>query len=375
MLGLLAAWMGGVFKGNTTDGVIVLKDVPKDSEIVVDGEKITFAWPGVGKPLEIRKVPGQHRVEVRKDGFKTFVKEATFKTEGSEEVMVRLEPVVVDRLREKDAVTPQVKADKVPEPRTEVVVSRPVPADPPKLITNTLEMKLVLIPAGEFLMGSPDSDDEAYSQEKPQHHVRITRSFYLGVYEVTQRQYRAITGEDPGGIDETDDYPVVNVSWTDAIAFCNRLSEREGLKTYYQFGADVKSGTEGYRLPTEAEWEYACRAGSMTKYSSGDYWDHGNAGRMIHPVGQRRPNAWGLYDMHGNVREWCLDWYDPGYYAQSQDADPLGPPKAADRVNRGGSWDVHPRYCRSAYRDGLSPEYRSTYVGFRVARAASGRRE
>jgi formylglycine-generating enzyme required for sulfatase activity/serine/threonine protein kinase len=345
-LGFVAAWI--VLKIWTTDGVIVLENVPSDSEIFVDGEKITLSWPGVGKPFEIRKAPGQHKLEVKKDGFKTFGEVVTVKSGESEEVTVRLER---SGPGESASVDPVV----------------------PKMMTNSIGMKLVLIPAGEFLMGSPDSDDEAYSQEKPQHPVRITRPFYMGVHEVTEGQYRAVVGGTPSDFEGTDNLPVVKVSWLDAIAYCNKLSEREGLKPFYQFGAEVKTGTEGYRLPTEAEWEYACRAGSTARYSSGDSWDHGNAGRMIHPVGQREPNAWGLYDMHGNVREWCWDWYDPGYYAQSQAADPLGPRQATDRVNRGGSWDVHPRYCRSAYREGLSPAYRSTYVGLRVARSQSGR--
>ena len=162
-------------------------------------------------------------------------------------------------------------------------------------------MKLVLIPAGEFLMGSPDSDKDAEDDEKPQHRVRITRPFYLGA-RGDQGQYRAVTGENPSHFKGSDDLPVEKVSWNDAIAFCNKLSEREGLKPYYQFGAVARSGGEGYRLPTEAEWEYACRAGSTTRYSFGDdaaslgeyAWFNGNSGSKTHPVGQKRPNAWGL---------------------------------------------------------------------------------
>ena len=151
-------------------------------------------------------------------------------------------------------------------------------AKEPEQITNSIGMKLVLIPAGEFWMGSPDSDKDARDDEKPQHQVRITRPFYLGVTEVTQGQYRAVTGENPSHFKGSDDLPVEQVSWNDAIAFCNKLSEREGLKPYYQSGAGVPSGGDGYRLPTEAEWEYACRAGT---YDPVQFWGRrGEPGRV-----------------------------------------------------------------------------------------------
>ena len=152
-------------------------------------------------------------------------------------------------------------------------------------------MKLVLIPAGEFLMGSPDSDKDAQTDEKPQHRVRITRPFYLGATEVTQGQYRAVTGQSPSNFKGSDDLPVEMVTWNDAIAFCDKLSELE----------KGQLGGARYRLPTEAEWEYACRGGSTTRYSFGDdaaslgefAWHDGNSGSKTHPVGQKRPNACG----------------------------------------------------------------------------------
>jgi formylglycine-generating enzyme required for sulfatase activity len=248
-------------------------------------------------------------------------------------------------------------------------------------ISNTIGMKLVLIPAGTFLMGSPDADKDADPDEKPRHRVRITRPFYLGTTEVTQGQYRAVTGENPSHFKGSDDLPVENVSWNDAIAYCNKLSELEGLKPYYQFGPGVPSGGDGYRLPTEAEWEYACRAGSTTRYSFGDdaaslgeyAWFDGNSGEKTHPVGQKRPNAWGLYDMHGNVWEWCRDGWDADYYKNSPVADPLGPSQAAFRVIRGGGWNFNPRHARSANRDWITPGLRYDFLGFRLARVQSGR--
>ncbi|MBV8230594.1 MAG: SUMF1/EgtB/PvdO family nonheme iron enzyme, partial [Planctomycetaceae bacterium] len=165
-------------------------------------------------------------------------------------------------------------------------------------ITNSLGMKLTLIPAGEFLMGSTDSDKEANDDEKPPHRVRITRPFYLGMYEVTQQEYETVMGGNPswfsaqgGGMDrvagqDTRRHPVESVSWNDAITFCNKLSEREGLRPYYRFGAGAQSGGDRYRMPTEAEWEYACRAGSTTRYSFGD-----DAGRVA-GVRRRTPVPW-----------------------------------------------------------------------------------
>jgi formylglycine-generating enzyme required for sulfatase activity len=247
----------------------------------------------------------------------------------------------------------------------------PAPAvEPLKLITNSIGMKLVLIPAGESLMGSPDSDKEAYDDEKPQHRVRITQPFYLGVTPVTQGQYRAITGANPSHFEGSDDLPVEQVSWEEARAFCEKLSSLE----------NEQLGGARYRLPTEAEWEYACRAGTTTRFSFGDAdasleehaWFRDNSDGQTHPVGQTLPNAWGLYDMHGNVWEWCGDGYDGKYYADSPGADPLGlSGQAADRVVRGGSSCSIPLFCRAPNRGRNAPGDQFSDLGFRVARVWS----
>jgi formylglycine-generating enzyme required for sulfatase activity len=247
-----------------------------------------------------------------------------------------------------------------------------VSGEPPKEITNSIGMKMVLIPAGKFLMGWPKSEEDFSSFiNAPRHRVRITRPFYVGATQVTQGQYRAVIGQSPSyfkGLFRKglDDRPVERVSWHDAIAFCDKLNELE------------KEQLEGatYRLPTEAEWEYACRAGSTTRYSFGDdearlgdhAWFRGNSGNKSHPVGQKRSNAWGLYDMHGNVLEWCWDAYDPAYYRKSPAVDPLGPSQADYRVVRGGGCLNYPVVCRSAYRLWDTPEKRYCDLGFRVAR-------
>ncbi len=242
---------------------------------------------------------------------------------------------------------------------------------------------MVLIPAGDFLMGSPDSDPDAFPLEKPRHRVRITQPFYLSVTEVTQGQYRAVTGERPSHFRGSDGLPVEMVSWNDAVAFCDKLSELERLRRYDRFPAEKPAGGDGYRLPTEAEWEYACRAGSTTRYSFGDdvanldkyAWWRQNSGFKTHPVGQKHPNAFGLYDMYGNVWEWCLDYYDAEYYRQLKalTLDPSGPSSATGRVMRGGCYGNFGNLYRSANRFiSRPPVLREDSKGFRVARVPSG---
>jgi formylglycine-generating enzyme required for sulfatase activity len=236
------------------------------------------------------------------------------------------------------------------------------PISAPKTLTLDLgkgvTMKLVLIPAGKFIMGSPDSEKDRKADEGPQHEVTISKPFYLGVFEVTQEQYEQIIGKNPSNFKGSDN-PVESVSWEDATAFCKMLSDKTGRTV---------------RLPTEAEWEYACRAGTRTAHFCGDdasklgdfAWFNQNSERKTHPVGQRKPNAFGLYDMHGNVWEWCGDWYADSY-ANAKNQDPTGPDSGTQRVLRGGCWYYIPRGCRSAHRGGLTPDGRNYSIGFRVA--------
>jgi formylglycine-generating enzyme required for sulfatase activity len=237
-------------------------------------------------------------------------------------------------------------------------------------------MKLAMIPVGEFLMGSPDSDMHAPADEKPQHRVRITRPFYLGIHQVTQHQYREVTGASPSTFSGSDDLPVESISWKDAVTFCNHLSALEGLEPCYDLDTWARVGREGYRLPTEAEWEYAARAGSSTRFSfgsddgaMGEYaWFFDNSLHSTHPVGQKRSNGFGLFDVHGNVWEWCCDAFDPLYYGRSPEADPHCPAQAALRVHRGGCWADGPWYLRSADRGASPADSQDDEVGFRVAR-------
>ncbi len=293
-----------------------------------------------------------------------------------------------------DGDAPAAPQSQEPQPQ------RPQP-QPRRDWTNSIGMKLVRIEPGSFLMGStkdqidkfmrlfPGFAREEFDAEQPQHHVKITRPFFLGIYEVTQGQYQAVMGENPSHFKGSDDLPVEQVSWLDAVLFCNKLSEREKRTPCYRInGTEVTiAGGNGYRLPTEAEWEYACRAGSTTMYPCDEAgkldahaWNYHNSGNETHPVGQKLPNAWGLYDMLGNVWEWCQDWYDIGYYTACKDwheighytastpVDSPGPYLASGyRVIRGSSWDYFARFCRPAYRDRNTPKYRYYSLGFRVA--------
>jgi formylglycine-generating enzyme required for sulfatase activity len=185
---------------------------------------------------------------------------------------------------------------------------------PGMIYTNKLGMKFAWIPPGTFTMGSPNTE-EGRQKWEVQHKVTLTRGFYMGVYPVTQKQWHEVMGGNPSNFKKGDNYPVEMVSWEDCQKFVKKLSEREGQE---------------YRLPTEAEWEYACRAGTTTTYYTGDDenaldragWYSKNSGKVTHPVGQKEANKWGLYDMHGNVYQWCADWY--GDYPQGDDKDPKG---------------------------------------------------
>jgi formylglycine-generating enzyme required for sulfatase activity len=324
------------------------------------------------------------------------------------------------------AVAGAISAASIFTPRPAVPAE---PGAPPKELVNRIGMTLRLIPAGEFLMGISQQELQRLNErdkydryrprypglvvcddEVPAHRVRITRPFYLGVYEVTVGQFRRFVedshyktdAEKDGkgglgwnvaagkyvrhaqytwrspGFPQADEHPVVNVSWNDAVAFCQWLSRKE---------------RQTYRLPTEAEWEYACRAGTTTRYYCGDdpeqlatvgnvadataketlkkdyqsYIESRDGYAFTAPVGRFQPNRFGLYDMLGNVWEWCADGYDAQYYARSPADDPRGPSQATERVARGGAWSVMPRGCRAATRHRSTPAACASTQGVRIA--------
>ncbi len=256
---------------------------------------------------------------------------------------------------------------------------------PGQVLQNSLGMKMAYIPAGKFRMGTPKTEEMVPEQERPVHEVEITRPFWLGVYEVTQDQYQKVMEANPSNFAETGagkdkvmglitrDFPVEMVSWNEAVEFCRRLSEMP----------EEKKAGRVYRLPTEAEWEYACRAGSSTAFAFGDSLSseqanfdgnvpYGGAQRgkslgRTCAVGSYKPNRWGLHDMHGNVWEWCADFFDPGYYAKSPPQDPPGPTESQWHTIRGGSWSGIGRVARSGSRLRDEPDHRLPTIGFRVA--------
>jgi formylglycine-generating enzyme required for sulfatase activity len=256
-----------------------------------------------------------------------------------------------------------------------------------------MALDMAAIPAGEFWMGDSDGDRNAFDDEKPRHKVKITQPFLLAKTKVTQALYEEVMGSNPSAFSprgryrekvkdrDTRLHPVESISWLDAVRFCNRLSEKKRLEPYYQIDGKTVTvrGGSGYRLPTEAEWEYACRAGTDTSWSFGEKvndldshaWYSANSGDITHPVAEKKANPWGLFDMHGNVPEWCWDRYDAEYYRKSPTSDPPGPGTGDARVHRGGAWNSLAEQTRSSSREGRGLGYAVlSLAGLRVARSA-----
>jgi formylglycine-generating enzyme required for sulfatase activity len=270
------------------------------------------------------------------------------------------------------------------------LMQQPVPpptAEAPQEFTNSIGMKFKFISAGETVFGSAESPEEIaqafdfaparyYANEKPQQAVQIENAFYIGVTEVTQSQFELVMGWNPSdmaatgqgrlnveGID-TSEFPVENVTWEEAAVFCKRLSQKEGLH---------------YRLPTEVQWEHSCRAGNTTRYHFGDdpgllgqyAWYDNNSQFRTHPVGSKQPNPFGLYDMHGNVEEWCLDLATEDDYRKAPRNDLTIPDQITARQFRGGGWNAHAAYCRCARRCWMGAEIGDSFLGFRVVLACA----
>jgi formylglycine-generating enzyme required for sulfatase activity len=264
-------------------------------------------------------------------------------------------------------------------------------------VSDTIQM--VLIPAGTFQMGNITNHPNGSFDEMPVHEVTITHSFLMSRTEVTQAQYEVVMGNNPSKF-KGDNHPVTRVNWFEAIKFCNALSVKEGLDTCYtswvtplKDSVSCDFDANGYRLPTEAEWEYACRAGTQTDFYTGNMnhsgcspldasldkagWYCGNDNGTVKPVGLKQANNFGLSDMHGNVYEWCWDRYQHDYYSTSPQVNPQGAPTGIIRVFRGGSWGSEwgdsntdaANYCRSSYRSWLhQPTLGSKFIGLRLVR-------
>ncbi len=377
---------GTVIRLFAPEGTLVVEVDDPGVSIKIDESDIVITGAGA---KEIRLKPGRYTVEASKDGKLVTRKLVTVTTNGKEVVRISQEakPIALSSPEE----TPEVKAAKAAAARAAADAAAKARARQEAAAkqlgveietTNSIGMKLRLIPAGTFTMGSSkeeidhslrfgaawDRDTGSYQSESPEHQVEITRPFYLATTEVTVGQFRQFVESkgyrgagdrwrDPG-FDQTDNQPVVYVSWDAAVDLCKWLSEKEG---------------QTYRLPTEAEWEYCCRAGkSGTRYCYGDddarledyAWYEKNSGGGTHPVGKKRPNDWGLHDMHGNAGEWCQDYYGQNYYKRSPVKDPIGPDVGGMRVRRGGTYNHHALSCRTAFR----PSYPGDGAcdGFRV---------
>jgi formylglycine-generating enzyme required for sulfatase activity/serine/threonine protein kinase len=358
----------------TREGVLVVHmDNPRAKAQVLNAAgEVVIERPGAEGELKIGVASGKGRLRIVIDGVEVFGDSFSVEPGGTVDINAKLPP-------------PPAKARPTRE-QLQQAERLGVPVE----TTNSIGMKLVLIPSGEFLMGSIKPTIDAVEQqmkldnypglpwyrarlpsELPQHRVRITKPYRLGLTEVTQEQYRRVMGANPSEFHDDSLRPVECVSWNDCAEFCRRLSELP----------EEKAAGRCYALPTEAQWEYACWTGSPVPVPSaadtaarakedlalGEVaWYGPNAGGCAHPVGQKRPNRFGLYDMYGNVLEWCADWYAADYYAHSPMDDPAGPASGSDRVQRGGSW-FRPSYaCRAACRDFFPPETKGHDMGFRV---------
>jgi formylglycine-generating enzyme required for sulfatase activity/serine/threonine protein kinase len=361
---LIGLGAGGLFRLKTPEGILVIEVNEPNPDVFVDGSKVTVTWADSGKTAEVRVKPGTHQVEVKKDGFTAEGETVTI-----EDAKQRILKATLIR----PGAPPPGVSDK------EIAVD----------LGDGIKLELVRIEPGTFQMGAPDGEKEASSDEKPQHWVKITKAFYLGKYLVTQEQYKKVMGENPSyfkptGVGksqvewmDTRRFPVEEVYWDDAASFLEKLNERSrgGLPAGFRF-----------RLPTEAQWEYACRAGTTTPFHFGGVFNgkeancNGNypygtdekgpyLGRTT-KVGSYPANAWGLYDMHCNVWEWCEDFYEEQFYGKragiTEDPININMPKDTPRVVRGGSWRSSPWRCRAAMRFGLAPGDRFIDVGLRV---------
>ena len=364
---VLLLLFGVVLRVKTPEGILEIK--------VSDGEDVEVVVSQDGKQVEIIDTRTRTTLKLRPGAYELHL------VKGGNDLRITPENVTLRRGRK--AIV-EVSREGPPAPPLAIAPFDGAQASKhqeawadylavPVEITNSIGMKLVLVPPGEFLMGSPESDPDAQDNEKPQRKVSITQPLYFGKYEVTQAEYEQVMGRNPARYVGDPRRPVERVTWYDAVEFCNILSEMEGLNPYYRISNPerddwgIKSATvtvvggSAYRLPTQAEWEYACRAGSTTKYYFDDSeselgrhaWYSENSADSTHPVGEKEPNAFGLFDIQGNVREWCVEKW---------------PSSADGHHNRGTSWWTGAKEARSANRHGSRSYVHYNNIGFRVAR-------
>jgi formylglycine-generating enzyme required for sulfatase activity len=323
-------------------GALFVSSTPEGAEIWLDGSNSDqkTAYNPVKIPIDN---PGDYRVTLKKSEYQDTTQTVKIPPGGSKTIDIAM----------------KAKPKPPPSPAGSGVIASEAKQSLSKIKGPLTGMEFVLIPAGSFTMGSPDNEKDRGGDEGPQHKVNI-KSFYLMTTEVTQKMWTEVMGSNPSYF-KGDNLPVESVNWNDCQDFIKKLNQRDPGKNY--------------RLPSEAEREYACRAGTKTRFYSGNNdsdldaiaWYYGNSGSKTHPVWQKRANAWGLYDMSGNVWEWCSDWYHDSYNGAPSDGSSWEYPQGQYRVVRGGSWLSFPSYCRSSFRYWFEPVYRSSGIGFRVA--------
>lgn len=356
----------GILIFKTSNGTIVLDPLPVDAEVFIDNQKITVRWQENREKATIQVAPGNRELLVKWNGSK--LQGSNVKIGPGETVSIGIR---LDQKASHESEVADEVVDSVPSTPTNPTTTLPSGEPSQDIIVSSIGIKLIRILPGEFMMGSPPGEADYSEIDEFLHPVTITRPFYLGIHEVTRGQFARFAREsgyfgkrvwNTTEVQQTDQHPVLDRSYTDAIAFCKWLSEKDGRT---------------YSLPTEAEWEYACRAGTKTAFWFGDdvglltkYGNQGGTGdgyRGTSPVGSFPPNAFGLFDMHGNTWEWCSDWYDPVYYKSSPKEDPKGPAFGSERVLRGGSRYRQGMRCRSASRNKSEPEGRQNFhQGFRI---------
>ena len=314
---------------------------PFGADVYVDGKKLGQS-PRVFNGLLV----GNHLVEVRKDGYATDRKTVTISEGQTASITGTL---VSNAVASSSSNTSGYSSGSSSMASGSNTISIPV--------KNGISIDMVKVEAGTFMMGATSEMKDPYDDEKPVHQVTLTNDYYMGKYEVTQALWQAVMGSNPSNF-KGDNLPVEEVSWNDCQEFISKLNSLTGRK---------------FRLPTEAEWEYAARGGKKSRsyqYSGSSNisdvaWYDGNSVNKTHPVGTKQANELGIYDMTGNVWEWCSDWY--GSYSSSSQTNPMGSDSGAKRVRRGGSWCHIARICRSSYRSGDAPDCRGLYLGLRLA--------
>ena len=393
----------------TNEGTLIVEVDQPDAMVRVDDKQAVHVTQKDGKwTVSISVDPGKHRLKVEKDGFKVFGKELEITSGGWTPITAKLVPLEKAAVATSswhgwpaDAPKPAIApfdAEQAKKHQQDWAEYLKIPVE----YTNSIGMKFRLIPPGEFMMGSTTAEIEEsikrepsfaenFKYEAPQHKVILTQAFYVGTNEVTQAQYEKVMGQNPShfsptgakkaavaGLDTTG-HPVEGVGFVDAAEFCAKLSQREKLKPFYFRADDTISPLEGtgYRLPTEAEWECACRAGATTKFWIGSQdldlvrigWFTGNSGVRTHTAGELKANPYGLFDVHGNVFEWVHDFWEPTYYAEFKEKpaiNPNGPSASALQIVRGGSWLHSSTFCRASERFGFPSQLRNPDIGFRV---------